>query len=79
MTKLLDDEVDALRAVPASKQDEIARALISLTRGELESGSDEEELDPADIPGLLEGIADADAGRFATDEDMEAIFARFGK
>lgn len=79
MTKLLDDAVDALRALPASKQDEIARALITLTRDELENDSNEEELDSADLPGLLEGIADADAGRFAADEDMEAIFARFAK
>ena len=78
MTKLLEQALEAVRALPDAQQDEIASALIALAR-EFEDDQDEEDVDPDHLTGLLEGLADADAGRFATEEEIEAIFRRFEK
>lgn len=75
MTKLLDKAVEAVRALPSEEQDEIAREMLALARDE----SEEEDIDPEDLDAVLKGIADADAGRIATDEEVEAVFRRFIK
>ena len=74
MTKLLDHAVETLRKLPAARQDEIAQAILDAA-----ADADEEDVDPADLATLLEGVADADAGRIATDEEVEAAYRRFGK
>ena len=38
-----------------------------------------EEIDPAHLPGVLEGLEQARRGEFATDEDVEKLFRHFGK
>ena len=74
MTKLLEQAFETVRKLPATKQDEIAQAILDAA-----ADDDEEDVDGADLPSLLEGLADADAGRFATDEEVEAAYRRFGK
>ena len=76
MTKLLERAIETIRGLPSSRQDEIAQAILDLA---VDLDGEEEEIDADDLPGLLEGLADADAGRFATDEQVEAAFRRFGK
>jgi hypothetical protein len=73
MTKLLEKALEAVRRLPPESQDEIARAMLSL------SGSDgePEEIDPAHLPAVLEGLAQAKRGEFATDAEVEAAFRRF--
>ena len=75
MTKLLEQALDTVRKLPATRQDEIAQAILDAAI----DADDEEDVDPADLASLLEGMADADAGRFATDEEVEAAFRRFEK
>jgi predicted transcriptional regulator len=36
-----------------------------------------EEIDPAHLPAVLEGLAQATRGEFATEKEVEAIFRRF--
>jgi hypothetical protein len=38
-----------------------------------------EEIDPAHLPGVLEGLAQAKRKEFATDAEVEAAFRRFGQ
>jgi hypothetical protein len=75
MTKLLEKALEAVRRLPPEGQDEIARAMLSL------AGEDgvSEEVEPGDLPSVLEGLAQAKRREFATDEEVEAAFRRFGK
>jgi predicted transcriptional regulator len=72
MTKLLEKAVEAVRQLSAEDQDEIARAMLSLARQ-----GEPEPIDPAHLPAVLEGLAQARRGEFATDEEVEAAFRRF--
>jgi len=74
MTKLLDKALDTVRRLPPANQDEIARATLSLAQsGEAEP----EDIDPAHLPDVLEGLAQARRREFATDAEVAAAFARF--
>jgi len=74
MTKLLDHALDTVRGLPPASQDEIARAMLRLAR----AGEDApEEVDPAHLPDVLEGLAEAERGEFATDDEIAAAFRCF--
>ncbi|SHK82714.1 hypothetical protein SAMN05444159_4286 [Bradyrhizobium lablabi] len=73
MTKLLEKALEAVRRLPPGSQDEIARAMLTLAGDEEEP----EAIDPAHLPSVLEGLAQAKRRQFATDEDVEAAFRRF--
>jgi len=75
MTKLLDDAISAVRRLPPSVQDEIARAMFVLA-------GDEEDgvyiLTPQERAAIEESKAAADRGEFATDEEVAAVWAKHG-
>jgi hypothetical protein len=73
MTKLLQKALDAVRRLPPENQDEIARAMLALARDE----SEPEDIDPAHLPDVLEGLAQARRREFASDAEVEAAFRRF--
>jgi hypothetical protein len=73
MTKLLDKALEAVRRLPPSSQDEIARAMLNLAGNEGEP----EAIDPAHLPSVLEGLAQAKRREFASNEEVEAAFRRF--
>jgi len=73
MTKLLEKAVEAVRKLSAREQDEIARAMLLLA----EQDDEPEPVDPAHLPAVLEGLAQAQRREFATDAEVEAAFRRF--
>lgn len=73
MTKLLEKALEAVRRLPPGSQDEIARAMLALAGEEAEL----EPIDPAHLTAVLEGLAQANRGQFASDQDVEAVFRRF--
>jgi hypothetical protein len=73
MSKLLDQAVDAVRALPPDAQEDIARAMLALAGNEEEP----EPIDPAHLPAVLEGLAQAKRREFATSAQVEAAFRRF--
>jgi hypothetical protein len=73
MTKLLEKALEAVRRLPPDNQDEIALAMLTLTGSEGEP----EVIDPAHLPAVLEGLAQARRREFATDDEVEAAFRRF--
>jgi hypothetical protein len=73
MTKLLDKAFELVRLLPPESQDDIARAMLTLAGGDQEP----ETIDPAHLPAVLEGLSQAEARQFATDDDVEAAFRRF--
>ena len=75
MTKLLEKALEAVRRLPADSQDEIARAMLTLAGDEAEP----EEIDPAHLADVLEGLAQAKRREFATEAEVEAAFRRFDR
>ena len=75
MTKLLERAIETMRGMSANQQDEIAQAILDIADG-LEA---DEDIDPAALPGVIEGLADAEAGRFATEAEIETVYRRFDK
>jgi hypothetical protein len=73
MTKLLEKALELVRRLPPDSQDEIARAILILSGNEAEP----EEVDPAHLPALLAGLAQAERREFASDDEIEAAFRRF--
>jgi predicted transcriptional regulator len=73
MTKLLDQALEAVRRLPPSSQDEIAHAMLTLAG----DAGKPEEIDPAHLSAVLEGLAQVKRGQFATDDEVEAAFRRF--
>jgi predicted transcriptional regulator len=71
MTTLLDKAIEAIRRLPAERQDELAQAILEAS----EPSSDGYSADQ--LAAIDEGIADADAGRFMSDHDLEQFFARY--
>jgi hypothetical protein len=72
MTKLLEQAFAAARRLPDTSQNEIARAVLHLAD---EGGA--EEIDAADLSAVLEALAQAQRGEFASDAEVEAAFHRF--
>lgn len=75
MTELLQHALDAVRRLDPARQDEIARAMLALASGEEEA----EDIDPEHLPDVLASLEQAQRREFATDEQVEAAFARFDR
>ena len=69
MTKLLEKALEAVRRLPPDSQDEIALAMLTLSGHEGEP----EEIDPAHLPAVLEGLAQAKRRQFATDAEVVRV------
>ena len=71
MTKLLEQAIEAIRKLPPQRQDELAEVL-SLAASDEATHYTSEQLAAID-----EGVDDAEAGRFTTDAEVVALFAKF--
>lgn len=73
MTELLERAIEAVRRLPSAWQDDAAQMLLLYAKGEdlyVLSAAETEALDRSD--------AAAVRGEFATDAEIEAIWARHG-
>jgi DNA-binding TFAR19-related protein (PDSD5 family) len=75
MTKLIDKALAAVRALPPESQDEIARTMLALAGAEAVP----EPISEEDLVAVLEGLAQADRGEFANEEEVAAAFRAFKK
>lgn len=73
MTKLLAEALEVVGRLSPEAQDEIARAMLRLAKGDGEP----EQIDPAHLPAVLEGLAQAKESRFSDQAEVEAAFRRF--
>ena len=73
MTQLLEQAFERVRALPTDQQDALARIILSLAVDHAANYrlTAEEEVD------LLEGEAEIARGEFATDADVETLFAKY--
>jgi hypothetical protein len=76
MTKLLDEAVTAVRRLPPEMQDEIARAMLALATPE--DSSEVYILTPEERVAIAESREAAERGEFATDDEVRAVWAKFG-
>ena len=73
MGKLLDEMIAKAKALPAEKQDEFAELMAYY----LEDEGEPEEIPEEHLAAVMEGLAQADRGEFATDEEVREAFRRF--
>lgn len=73
MTKLLEKGIEAMRDLPADRQDLAGELLLSLAANEPQFS-----LTAAQIEDLKLAIAEADRGEFATDQEMADTWKKFG-
>lgn len=71
----IDDAIEALRKLPADRQNELAGYIFHLATDEREP----EDIDPADLPSVLEGMEQAKRRQFATDEQVAEVLGRSPK
>lgn len=69
----IDEAIDALRKLSPKRQAELAGFICHLAQDE------PEEIDPAHLPAVMEGLEQARRGQFASPERVAAAFRRFGK
>lgn len=75
MTKLLEKALEAVRRLSTDEQDEIARALLQLVG----DAGEPEVVSPEHLSAVLDGLAQAKRGDFASDAEVEAAFRRFDR
>jgi hypothetical protein len=74
MTDLLEKAVSAVRSLPASTQDDIARVMLMLASED----QPPVPLTAEEEASLAESLAQASRGEFATDEQARAVWAKQG-
>lgn len=74
MTKLLEHAVAKVRALPDEDQDELALAILAMA----DRSAEVEELDDETRAAIREGLEQARRGEFASDEEMAALWKRYG-
>ena len=67
MTTIVDKAIDALRSLPEDRQRELAKSVIA-------AAEDTEELTAAEQAAVDEGLAQAKAGEFVSDEEVARLF-----
>jgi predicted transcriptional regulator len=75
MTRLFEEAVATVSALPDEQQDELARVLLQLAGVE----QPPYDLTPEEEADLDASIAEAERGEFATDKDIRAIWAKHGR
>lgn len=74
MTKQeIDAVLDRVRTWPEDRQQDLVRVALQIER----QGTDVYVLDADESAALDEALAEADRGEFASDEEVEAVFARY--
>jgi hypothetical protein len=75
MTRLLEQAVATVAALPDDVQDEVAYMLLNFAGIEQPTY----ELTPEEHADLAEAEAEAARGEFATDEEVRAMWAKYGR
>ena len=75
MTTLLDKAVEFVRRLPLDDQDDIARAIMQLAGSDLVAPV---VLSPEEREAIARSKAAASRGEFATDEQVQAVWAKHG-
>ena len=72
MTTLLDEAIERARALPQRAQDDLARVVLQLTEAEHSSY----QLSVDELAALAPSMIEADAGVYASDAQVAAVWAK---
>ena len=75
MTDLLEEAVSAARSLPPDMQDDIARVVLMMASGDLEPVP----LTVDERQAIARSKAAAARGDFATDGEVQAVLAKYGR
>lgn len=73
MTKLLDRAIEAISALPAEKQDEMAEIMLKLVN----LNEPVHHLTPEEAASFATSLAQAERREFASDDDVQAVFSKY--
>jgi len=73
MPSTIDQAIEALRNLSPARQEELADHICHLAADEREP----EDIDPAHLPAVIQGLAQLNRGERATPEQVEAAFRSF--
>ena len=73
MTKLLEQGIQAVRDLPADRQDMAGELLLALAATEPQYGLTREQIEDLKL-----AVEEADRGEFAADEEMGETWRKFG-
>jgi len=73
MADLLEKALQAVLRLPQGDQERIARVMLTLANDDAP-----ENIDPSHLEDVLEGLAQAQRGEFASDAEIAKAFSRFG-
>ncbi len=73
MPHTIEQAIEALRNLSPARQEELAGYICHLAADEREP----EEIDPAHLPAVLEGLAQLKRGERAAPDEVEAAFRSF--
>ena len=76
MTKLLEQAIEVARKLPPDEQDEVARAIMQLTGA---SDAAPVPLNQAEREAIAKSKAAAARGEFATDDEVDVVWAKHGR
>ena len=71
----MDEAIEALRKLPKGRQRELAPYIAELAREQ----DAPEDIDPAHLSAVLEGLKQIERGEIASDEAVAAAFHSFGE
>jgi hypothetical protein len=74
MTKLLEQAIETARTLPSNTQDDIARLILQLAGHE----QPVYELTDEEAASLEKSLAQAERREFATDEEVRAVWTKYG-
>jgi hypothetical protein len=74
MTKLLDQGIEAVRSLPAERQDVAGEVLLAIAAQQRAGYT----LSPEQIEDIKLALVEADRGEFATDAEMSALWRKCG-
>jgi len=74
MTRLLDQAISKARDLPSDEQDALATIMLSVAEGDAFIP----ELDEKTRVAIREGVAQARRGEFVPDDEIEALWKRYG-
>lgn len=75
MTKLLEMAVEAARQLSPAEQDELARAMFEMVN----ASSEPYVLSAEERAAIDYSLGFADRGEFASEEEVEALFAKYSR
>jgi hypothetical protein len=73
MTIALDHAIELAKTLPPEAQDELANLILAFAEGEPTI-----ELSPEEEAWLQESLDQADRGEFASDDEVKAMWAKYG-